>query len=260
MSQINPYEPPRSQVADVGASSAPGRFVESGRSVDAAHGWSWIASGFGLFRKRAGVWVVVAIILVVIVIALSVVPIVGAIINMLLMPVFVGGLLLGCRALEDDGDFGVGQLFAGFSHKTGRLITIGALSLVAWIVIMIPLVFIMGKSFFALMSGDPSAIIAVGPVVAVGFLVTLGLSVPLYMALWFAPSLVVFHDAEAMQALGQSFRACLKNIVPFLVYSVIVMVLALVAAIPFGLGFLVLLPVLIASLYTAYRDIFHAPE
>jgi len=53
-----------------------------------------------------------------------------------------------------------------------------------------------------------------------------------------------------------SFVACLKNVVPFLVYSVILLPLAFVASIPLGLGWLVLGPVMAASLYTSYRDIF----
>jgi hypothetical protein len=259
MSQINPYRPPRSQVVDVAARSALGAYVEGGRAVEAVHGWTWIASAFGLFRKRAGVWVIVTIILGLILILINMLPVVGFVINTLLMPVYIGGLLLGCRALEVDGEFGVGQLFAGFRHGTRRLIAIGALSVVAWIVIMIPLVAIMGKSFFAFMGGDPSAIAAMGPTVAIGFLVMLGLSVPLYMALWFSPCLVMFHDAESIPALRQSFRACLKNVVPFLVYGVIALVLMVVAAIPLGLGLLVWVPVVMASVYTAYRDIFYLP-
>jgi uncharacterized membrane protein len=53
-----------------------------------------------------------------------------------------------------------------------------------------------------------------------------------------------------------SFIACLKNMVPFLLYGVIAFLLAMLASIPFGLGWLVLGPVLAASLYTGYRDIF----
>ena len=259
MSQINPYQPPRSPVADVAVAAEAGIFVERGRAVAAGHGWTWIAAAFGLFRKRPGAWIVITIILGVILILLNLLPVVGWAVNTLLMPVYLGGLMLGCRALADDGDFRIGHLFAGFSHRTGRLIAIGALSLVGWIIIMIPLVVIMGESFFALMAGDPSALAAVGPAAAIGFLVMLGLSVPLYMALWFSPCLVVFHDAQPIQAVRQSFRACLKNIVPFLIYGVIAMVFAVAAAIPLGLGLLVWAPVIVASVYTAYRDIFYAP-
>jgi uncharacterized membrane protein len=57
-------------------------------------------------------------------------------------------------------------------------------------------------------------------------------------------------------ALRESFFGCLKNVVPFLVYSIVFVVLGIVASIPLGLGWLVLGPITIASVYTAYRDIF----
>jgi uncharacterized membrane protein len=58
---------------------------------------------------------------------------------------------------------------------------------------------------------------------------------------------------EAMKA---SFAGCLRNVVPFLVYGVIGLLLAIVASIPLGLGWLVLVPVAIASIYASYCDIF----
>jgi uncharacterized membrane protein len=86
------------------------------------------------------------------------------------------------------------------------------------------------------------------------------LSVPLYMATWFAPALIVSHDLAPAAALKASFYACLKNWLPFLVYGVVLLVLGLAAAIPLGLGYLVLVPVLVASVYTSYRDIFCAVQ
>jgi len=151
----------------------------------------------------------------------------------------------------------VGQLFAGFSHQTGRLIVLGVLSVLGWIAILIVVFFIMGRSMMGLMGGDPAAIAAAGPAMAIGVLAVLGLSVPLYMAVWFAACLVVFEDVQPVQAMGQSFRACLKNIVPFLLYGIVFFFLFVLAAIPLGLGFLVVIPVLIASIYTSYRDVFY---
>ena len=54
----------------------------------------------------------------------------------------------------------------------------------------------------------------------------------------------------------ESFSGCLKNIVPFLLYGVVLFVAAIVAAIPLGLGWLVLGPVIAGSLYASYRDIY----
>jgi len=78
------------------------------------------------------------------------------------------------------------------------------------------------------------------------------------MAFWFAPILIAVHNLPPVDAMKASFVACLKNVLPFLVYGVIGMALAVVAAIPFFLGLIVLVPVLVASIYTSYRDIFYA--
>jgi uncharacterized membrane protein len=76
------------------------------------------------------------------------------------------------------------------------------------------------------------------------------------MAVWFAPALVIFHDLAPLAAMKASFAVCLKNMLPFLVYGVILLVLCFVAAIPMFLGFLVLLPVLIGAHYASYVDLF----
>jgi uncharacterized membrane protein len=80
------------------------------------------------------------------------------------------------------------------------------------------------------------------------------------MAVWFAAPLVVFHGHGAVDAMKGSFSGCLKNILPFLLYSVILMVFLFVAAIPLLLGWLVLWPVIAASVYTSYKDIYLKPR
>jgi uncharacterized membrane protein len=76
------------------------------------------------------------------------------------------------------------------------------------------------------------------------------------MAVWFAAPLVVFHNLGAVEAMKASFTGCLRNVVPFLVYGIVGFLLAIVASIPLGLGWLVLGPVIAASVYTGYRDIY----
>jgi len=68
--------------------------------------------------------------------------------------------------------------------------------------------------------------------------------------------LVVLHDRGVIESMVLSFKGCLRNILPFLVYGIIAFVLLLLASIPLMLGLLVMMPVLIASIYTAYRDIY----
>jgi uncharacterized membrane protein len=110
------------------------------------------------------------------------------------------------------------------------------------------------------MTGDPELAISsgaasLGPIL-LGSLVMLALMVPLMAAYWFAPALVMMHDMKPLAAMKASFFACFKNFIPFLVYGLVMTVAAIVAIIPFGLGFLVWVPVAIASTYVAYRQIF----
>jgi len=231
--------------------------VMGGRAVGAGQGWTWIAEGFGLFKKAPGIWIALVVILFVILMVLAFIPLLGVVATFLIMPVFVGGLLLGCRALEGGGELEVAHLFAGFKAHTGNLIVLGALAIAGWIVVMLPVVVIGGAgAFLAALRGDAAGVAALGGSFMLAWLVALALSIPIYMALWFAPALVVLRGMAPIEAIKESFLGCLKNILPFLVYSIVLMVLGIVAAIPLGLGWLVLGPTLIASVYVSYRDIY----
>lgn len=262
MAEPNPYRPPDAYVDDVSSPADEGTFIESGRSVPAGQGWAWIAEAFELFKKRAGAWILTGVVFGVLVIGLSFIPIVGWVLTTLLFPLAMGGIMLGCRELQRDGGFGVSWLFAGFQNRAGDLVVLGVLSILGWLVVFIPVFLVIGAAMFRalFLGGDPSAIAGFGTTVALGMLMMLALSIPVYMALWFAPALVVFRERTPMQAVRESFFACLKNIVPFLIYGIVMLVLVIVASIPFGLGLIVLGPVILASVYTAYRDIFYAPD
>ena len=256
MSESNPYQPPAAP-----APAQAGAFSAAGRAVDAGRVWEWIAEGFALFKKQPGMWILILIVLVACSILISLVPMVGSLANLLLMQVFMGGVMLGCRALDNGESFDVGCVFAGFRQNTGDLVVLGLLALVGWIIAFIPAILIMGGgAFMSMMSGGGSLpnIGALGLTFMLALLAALALALPVYMALWFAPSLVVFNNLKPVEAMKASFLACLKNIVPFLLYGVILLALCVLAAIPLGLGFLVLGPVVIASIYTGYRDIFIA--
>ncbi|HEX9672046.1 MAG TPA: BPSS1780 family membrane protein [Burkholderiales bacterium] len=232
--------------------------MTGGRAVGAGQGWAWIADGFGLFKKAPGIWIALVVILFVILIVLAFIPLLGAVATFLLMPVFIGGLILGCRALQGGGELEMGHLFAGFDKAhAGNLIVLGALAIGGWIIVMLPVVAIVGAgAVVGLIRGDVAGVAAMGGSLMLAWLVALALSIPIYMALWFAPALVVLRRMAPVAAIRESFLGCLKNIVPFLVYSIVFLVLGIVASIPLGLGWLVLGPVTVASVYTAYRDIF----
>jgi len=234
-------------------------FNATGRAVAAGRGWDWIAEGFALFRRQPGLWILTAVLLGVVFVVFSMIPLLGSLANALLFPIFGAGLILGCKALDQGGMLELSHLFAGFKHRTGDLVLVGVFNLVGWVVIALALIAVIGGGVFMalLRGGTPGASISILSML-IAMLLVAGLSVPLYMATWFAPALIVLHDLAPAAALKASFYACLKNWLPFLVYGVVLLVLGLAAAIPLGLGYLVLVPVLVASVYTSYRDIFCA--
>ena len=260
----NPYQPPKADVTPPPQDLDSGELIPNGQTVPAGNGLQWIGDGFRLFGKSPGIWIVNIIILLVLSFILAVIPIIGGIAQNLLMPVMLGGLMIGCRSLEAGNGLQVEHLFAGFKEKTGQLVLIGVFMFVATVIIVIVLV-VLGFVVFGagLMQsiGQGRAFsqwfISQGlPMMLMLVLLALALFIPLAMAYWFAPALVVFHNMEAMPAMRQSFLGCLKNFLPFLLYGIVMFVLAIVAAIPLFLGLLVLAPVGYATIYTSYKDIY----
>lgn len=260
MSTPNPYAAPKAAVADE-ATLATGDFVPGGRAVPAGNGWGWIATAWELFKRQPGMWIGMIVVLLVIVIVASLIPVAGGVLVTLFGPVFAGGIVIGCRALEEGDRLEMGHLFAGFRSRTGTLIGVGALYLAISLVVMLVVGLSMGVGMMAMMgAGDPAQMAAMGTTVVLAALVMVALMLPVIMAVWFAAPLVVFHDHGVTEAMKGSFVGCLRNIVPFLLYGVVLFVFSVLATLPIGLGWLVLGPVLAASLYTGYRDIYFKPS
>jgi len=76
-------------------------------------------------------------------------------------------------------------------------------------------------------------------------------------AILFAPYLIFEHNMSAQQAMVASFKACFKNVPATLVWMLGYVVWAIAASIPVFLGWLVLVPVVLLTVYVAYRDIFY---
>jgi uncharacterized membrane protein len=257
----DPYAAPRARVADVPAATDDGNFIPEGQAVAAGNGWQWIADAWGYFRQQPGMWIAVVVVFLVIFILISLIPFVGGLAAALFGPVFAGGIAIGCQAMREGGELELGHLFAGFKQSTGKLVLIGVFNLAAFVVIGIVVALIAGAGIAAAMMGGgqmgAGQAMASAGAITLAVLVAVALSVPVYMAIWFAAPLVALNDLDTIAAIKTSFFACLKNIVPFLLYGLIMFALAIVASIPVFLGWLVLTPVLAASVYTAYRDIFY---
>jgi uncharacterized membrane protein len=239
------------------------------RAVDAGRGVAWWSEGWRLFTPAVGPWILIVVIGFCLNVVLALIPVLGSIASQLLFPIFAGGLMLGCRAIDRGEPLTIGHLFAGFGPRAGSLLIVALIYLAAAIAItlfVIALLFVFfGAALLSQVWGAQDSVstaAAMGGlalIVLVGLLVFLLLFLPLVMAVWFAPALIVLKGAEPWEAMKLSFIGSIKNIVPFLIYGVLWIALAIVATIPLLLGWLVLVPVAIASVYAGYCDIFEQP-
>jgi uncharacterized membrane protein len=258
----DPYAAPRARVADAPVPAGPDAgFIAGGQAVPAGNGWTWITAAWALFREQPGTWVLIMVVFLLVSLAIAIIPFLGNIAGYVLGPIFAGGLMLGSHELARGGELRLGHLFAGFQDHLGRLALLGVLYflmfLAAVVVALVAAGAGLGLGWLMGIGGDnlPRGLGSMSILLAV--LVALALMVPAAMAVWFAPALVVLNDLGVGDALKTSFVACLRNFVPFLVYGLVFVGLAIVATIPFALGWLALGPTIVASVYTAYRDIFY---
>jgi uncharacterized membrane protein len=243
---------------------APDPLILNGQTADFGRGFGWISDAFGLFMKAPGAWLLFALVVFVGMFAVGMVPFIGQLGFNLVSPLILAGVITVCRNLERGEELKSEDFLVGFSGNPTPLLIVGGLylggSLLIVAVFFIIVIATVGTAILAGLS-DPGQLSQVATVTTllmlmVAALVALALYVPLVMAFWFATPLVYFHGVAPVDAMKASFMGCLKNILPFLLYGVVSFVLLLISVIPLGLGLLVMMPVLLITVYTGYKDIY----
>lgn len=230
------------------------------RQVPAGQAWAWIVSGFELFKANPAMWIVILLIYLAIIIPISLVPVLGSIASTLLAPVFAAGMMWGCKALANKQDLLINHLFEGFKKNTAQLIAVGGIYMLSLLVIAVMVVMSLNKEVVELLMKGQELSPEQASAMMLPILFAMLLIVPILMAYWYAPVLIGLHNLKAVEAMKLSFVACLKNMLPFLLYGLIFTVILVVAIIPFGLGLIVAIPVMMTSLYTSYIDVFNIVE
>jgi hypothetical protein len=236
--------------------------ITEARTVDAGRGISWWGEAWALFTRNVGMWIVLGLIVIVSLIVLSVIPLIGSLAMPVLVPLVVGGSMSAARKAEAGATLQPADFFSVLRTKAQPLLVLGVLLLLATLLIGL----VMGALGFGgamgmmMSDGEPSAgaVAAAMSAGMVAMLAGLVLGFVAAMAFWFAPALVVFRDVPPVDALKAGFAATLKNIVPFLLYAVIYLAAATLASILFGLGWIVLVPLVMLTAYVSYKDVFGA--
>jgi hypothetical protein len=244
------------------------------QKVPANHGLNWFTDGYRLFAKSPLLLTLLIFGYFFILMASAVLPVVGPLAALVLVPTFSVGLMVACRTLDVGQGVEWRQLFAGFHSNFPALLRLGFVYLcsMAAILMVSSLLdggMLMKMTLFGIL---PATDIYQDEELAQARALTLVLSVPMVMGFWFAPVLAAWHRLPAMKSLFFSYFACARNLSALLLFTLVLTGAVLALSVLYRLldvivgdklaeamslpVFLMLIAVLCASVYASYRDIF----
>jgi hypothetical protein len=249
----------------------------------AQHGILWLREATQMLAAQRVPWLLLLLVYYVVQLAVSVVPLVGPLAMMMLRPVFTVGFLAAAWTQERGETPRIGHLFRGFNANLRALLPIGVALVAGTTLAVLASSLVDGGALLdAVTSGArPDESMMADPRLELGMLCSVLCAIPVLLAVWFAPALVVFQDRGPLQALAGSLRAALANWRPVVIYGLLLFLcgavvpaiaIALIAFLlpqaiaPFAVALLVVPYVFLfiaaqtISDYVAYRDIFHAGE
>jgi len=256
------------------------------RVVAPGRGVRWIVEGARLFASAPLGWMLLAFNYLVLTLILTRIPLIGSPLSLLLYPSFTVGFMVAGRASALKQRVEVQMLLAGFQERARSQLALGGLYLAGVALAILGASLVDGGALLGVFAGDSPAGEAEAPADSsrAGALVALALMLPTAMLVFFAPLLVAWHAMPPMKAAFFSFFACLLNwraFAMYLAFGVVLMILgsnlafalALTLAGPEGRAspgsllsvvfltmMLVALPVMMASFYASYRDLFGTAE
>lgn len=236
------------------------------QKAPASHGWLWLKHGYRLIMRSPLHAFSLAMVFALGIFLAMLIPVAGVFLAILIMPLMMAGYMRVCRSLEYNEEVEPRQIFAGFESMTRQLVSVGGMLLLGMIVISMVTAALGGQALNAILESyqtqqDPAALVealtAPGSEVKLALIAGLVLLFVLMLAMQFAPMLVFFQQMSPRDALLTSLLASIRNIVPFSVYSLLMQLIAFALSfVPLGMGWIVLLPLGLTSMYVAYRDIF----
>jgi hypothetical protein len=207
--------------------------------LPAITGLLWIKQGFALFRKQPSELSTLFLSYMFLMLVVGVLPLIGQILPLLLVPVFSMAFMQACVNIEKGRRVYPNLLLTGFrSPAFKRLLTLGALYPAAAAIAVGASAFIDGGVFWQVMTGNApvDAKTIQGSGISLAMLFAALIYTPAAMAFWYAAPLIAWQDMSVGKAVFYSFFAVRRTGKAFLVY---------------GLGWLiigVLLPVIFSSI------------
>ena len=224
--------------------------------LPASQGMRWLAESFRMFRAQPVQWMGLTAGWVSITFALLVIPFLGGVIANFLQPAFFASFAIAGYKQSAGERIVMGDLFTGFRRHMRSQVNLGAILLISEIAIFAVMAAmglpVAGESGDFTMADYVESLQGKEWILAFGFLLT----VIVKGALWFAPPLIAFHGMPTLHAIRWSVYAALANLGAMMVYGATLLLLFFAGVIPWGLGLVVVLPLMAISSFVGYREVF----
>ncbi len=249
-----PYAPPP-QVEDEFFNGQDG-YLREPQAVPAGNATSWISNSWLLFKAQPLKWILATVLYFVVSIVLSFIPYLGSFAQSFL-GIFLGaGFVYAAARIEEQGDFEIGDIFAGFRENLNGLLILSAIAVGFTLAIALGS---LAVGFPMYSDPDPQSMQNISwAAVGVFMVIIFVLSIVYAAATYLAPTLVLLQNEPPMEAIKLSLAAFKNNILGAILCSLLMIILMIVAAIPLGLGLLVVMPMFLVIPYVIYRDLFFA--
>ncbi|OUV02462.1 MAG: hypothetical protein CBC42_06675 [Betaproteobacteria bacterium TMED82] len=197
--------------------------------VETSEGGVWLREGYLLFKKQPLVWILSLLSYWTAMFIFGLIPIFGFFVSLILSPGLAFGFVALAKAIDSDQLPRPKILISGFlSNAKLQLLFLGIAYFIALFVLLGIVILLDGRSLTDVLSQNTKNIEtnSLQPAIFIGVFAY----IPVIMAFWFAPQLVVWGNLPATKALFYSFFAVLLNWKSFLVYLFFWIVILLVAS------------------------------
>ena len=225
-------------------------------------GVGWIKQSFAIFIAQPAGWISLLACWMLMTLAIFVIiPVVGPALATMLQPGLFAGFMIAARDQEAGQPVTLSQLFAGLRFNGRALLTLGSITLLAEIMVVVILGLLgFPRTIPVETSGLPDMRAYLQLLEDKEWMVFAGLGMMMLIktVLWFATPLLAFHPMRAGHAIRWSFYAFIGNFLPMLLFGIMMSGIFFVAAMPWLLGLLVAMPLYAIAHYASYRQIFRA--
>jgi hypothetical protein len=243
------------------------------RRLPARHGFLWLIASFKIFRSNPPLMTALTMGYMFVVVAVNLLPYIGPFLLPLALPSLIVVLANGCRAIQRGGGVGTIALTFGVQQRRVELVRLGGLHLIGSLVILVA---------SSVMEGGPISLVGPGKTVDEEEMVAamarlMIVALPVVAAFWFAPLLTAWDEVSPGKSVFFSFIASWRNWRAFAVYGLAAGLIAVVVpgvllisanALSETLGnvlsitlkmllIFVVAPVMMASVFVSYQDVFH---